>query len=532
MLNPIMLSLHKLVHRFPSNVNGFSRQVFSLRALCTVQSTSLNGQYQQFKPFADIPGPTLLPVFGHLHRLLLTSKPLGKRILELQLHDIQKYGAISKEMIPGREFLKISEPSDVAIVLRCEAKYPKRFEIPLFDFYREARGKTPGVFFLNGHEWHRHRSVISKRLLRPKEVAEYAPIFNDIASDLVVRLRNIRNDDCEVLYLDRELFRWSFESVAFVVLDKRLGAIGGTRINEQAEEFISAVGSLLESFATTLLLPHWFYKYIYETKSFKTFVESFDQMYFYAEHFIAEKIKELENQGGGLEVSEESEGERVGFMRFLLSSKKLTKEDLLASVIDLLFAGVDTTANTMQWALYLLGKHPMKQEKLRQEVISVLGDHQQATPHTLSKMPYLKAWVKETLRLYPVVFSLARMPPENLVLSGYRVPAGTQIDIGFFAMGRNEHLFDDPDSFKPERWLRDTEQSMSEIMDPFASLPFGFGQRMCIGRRLAELELYLLLARIVQEFSIEHPDDENIEPVLIGTIKPDRPVRIQFRDRY
>ena len=102
----------------------------------------------------------------------------------------------------------------------------------------------------------------------------------------------------------------------------------------------------------------------------------------------------------------------------------------------------------------------------------------------------------------------------------------------FSQMGRNEHLFDDPDSFKPERWLRDTEQSMSEIMDPFASLPFGFGQRMCIGRRLAELELYLLLARIVQEFGIEHPDDENIEPVLIGTIKPDRPVRIQFRDRY
>ena len=162
---------------------------------------------------------------------------------------------------------------------------------------------------------------------------------------------------------------------------------------------------------------------------------------------------------------------------------------------------------------------------------SVLGRHEHPTPHTLSKMPYLKAWVKETLRLYPVSPFLSRMPPEDLILSGYHVPAGTQIDISFYAMGRDENIFDDADSFKPERWLRNNETNKSGIPDPFASLPFGFGLRMCLGRRLAELEIYLVLTRMVQEFSIDYPENDFLEPALIGAVKPDRPVRVRFQDR-
>ena len=81
-------------------------------------------------------------------------------------------------------------------------------------------------------------------------------------------------------------------------------------------------------------------------------------MYDYAELFIGRRIKELEEKSS--KPTKETERDRVGFFEFLLASGKLTKDDLLASVIDVLFAGVDTTSNTMQWVLYMLAKNPEK----------------------------------------------------------------------------------------------------------------------------------------------------------------------------
>ena len=158
-------------------------------------------------------------------------------------------------------------------------------------------------------------------------------------------------------------------------------------------------------------LPTWFYK-IYVTQKFKNFVDNFDTMYYYAELFIERRIKELAEKS--CKPSRETERDRAGIFEFLLASGKFTKNDLLASVIDVLFAGVDTTSNTMQWVLYMLAKNPEKQKILRQEVLSLVGNSTCATPETLAQMPYLKAWLRETLRLYPVLSSILRRPREDI----------------------------------------------------------------------------------------------------------------------
>lgn len=124
--------------------------------------------------------------------------------------------------------------------------------------------------------------------------------------------------------------------------------------------------------------------------------DSMDKMYEYAEMFINRRIKEIEEQEIVKHTGIDGEG-KMGFFEFLLSSmssEKLSKDNLLGSVIDVLFAGVDTTSNTMQWVLYTLAKNPDKQEILRQEVLSVLEDKSQASPGTIAQMPYLKACEK------------------------------------------------------------------------------------------------------------------------------------------
>ncbi|XP_068709768.1 25-hydroxyvitamin D-1 alpha hydroxylase, mitochondrial-like [Montipora foliosa] len=508
----------------------------STRILALSTVTSSNQDDYTVKSLADIPGPKSLPVVGTGWTLLVGTggERLEKRLLSSQMQDVREYGYIHKHRFGGNAVVQLADPSDVAKVMRAESKYPERFRFPAIDYYREKRQKTAGIFFADGPEWYRHRSVLSKRMLRPKQVADYAAEFNEIITDFIHRLRTIREQsgtdkDNEVRELDNELFKWSFESVAFMLFEKRFGCLE-PEVNAEAQTFIKAVGEFLYSTTGVSLWPLWIFK-IYETKQFKQLFRSFDTMYEYAELFTQRRINELELKSS--ETSRFTDYDKAGFFEFLLSSGKITKDDFLASVIDVLFAGVDTTSNTMQWMLYMMAKNPEKQEVLRQEVLSVLGNETIATPTTLEEMPYIKAWVRETLRLYPVSSALFRILPKDMMIRDFHIPAGTQIIMLLYAMSRDENVFPQPEKFKPERWLRDraTKSKFNDAKEVFSSMPFGFGTRMCLGRRIAELELYLLLARIVQRFEIRYPPDEIVEPFVRGVIIPDRPLRVQLIDR-
>ena len=505
---------------------------------CTV-SSSLEEQTekQQIKAFKDLPGPISLPVIGTswVPFLGMCRKPLGKLLLSLQQDSVNKYGNIFRIDLPGMKAVQLANPCDVAKVLRSEPKYPRRFSLPIFDIYLKKRKRIPGVFLANDSDWYKYRRVWSKRMLRPKEVAEYASPFNEIVTDFIERLRKIREPfgstrENEVQGLDNELFKWSFESVAELLFDKRFGCLE-PEVNKDAQTFIQCTGDAFHNLMGTPFYPIWLIK-VYEPRQVKQMFESFDKLYEYAELFINRRLKEIVkvredmHSSGTVEV-------RLSFFEFLMSSDKLTKEDLLASVVDVLFGGVDTTSNAMQWILYMIATNPEKQDILRQEVMSILGDLEHASPNTLANMPYLKACVRETLRLYPIAHVVSRIPTEDLVLSGFHIPAGKQVDFLCQVMGRDESVFTDAEKFQPERWLRNKEdRKFTEAVHAFSSIPFGFGTRMCLGRRIAEMELHLLLARIVQEFEIRYaPVHEIVEPFVRGVTIPDRPVRVQFVDR-
>ena len=122
-----------------------------------------------------------------------------------------------------------------------------------------------------------------------------------------------------------------------------------------------------------------------------------------------------------------------------------------------------------------------------------------------------------------------RVLPTDIVLSGYHIPANTSMMFLNHSMGRSEELFEDALAFKPERWLRDDAGDLP--VDAFASLPFGFGVRMCLGRRLAELELQILLSKILLKFNLELPPGHVVENHFRGTNIPDKQIRVKFVDR-
>ena len=182
---------------------------------------------EPIKTISDLPGPVSLPVLGTAWQFFIGTKgePLGKRILRIKEENAKTYGRIFRQQFPGITLVSVTDPADVAKVLRAEPKYPQRLQFPILEYYREKRQKIPGVFFADGPEWYKHRSVISKRMLRPKEVADYATGFNEIITDVIHRLRTVREPggsekENEVNDLDKELFKWSFESVAEMLFDK------------------------------------------------------------------------------------------------------------------------------------------------------------------------------------------------------------------------------------------------------------------------------------------------------------------------
>ena len=541
-LASIKLTAAKVAHLPSRYPRLFIFRATRMATSSTVHHSSDAGAANSIKTLADLPGPLNLPIIKSAWTVLLlgfSGEPLGKRMLPLQAEGIKKYGKIYLIEIPDFRAVQLSDPADVETVLRNEPKYPQRFRSPIFDYYRERRKKNPGVFFANGTVWHNYRSVMSKRMLRPVEVADYSSAFNEIVSAFCERVKNIREcpgseREYEVKGLDNELFKLSFESVAEVVFGQRFGCLDA-QVNEDAQAFKTAVGTFLENFTASAFFPIWFLK-IFEPTPVKKMFHNFDKMYHYAEMFIEKRLKELEEQGK-MKPNERESGGKMGFFEVLLSSGNLTKEDLPASVIDILFGGVDTASNTMQWVIYMMARNPDKQAILRQEVLSVLGEQKHASPDTIAQMPYLRAWVRETLRLYPPVTILIRITNKDLILSGYHIPAGTELHLLPYQMSRDENVFEEPNAFRPERWLRGKKVSLQnskflEAKEVFSSLPFGFGRRMCVGRRIAELELRLLLARIVQQFEIRYPPDaDEVEPFFRGLMIPDRAVRVKFVDR-
>ena len=100
----------------------------------------------------------------------------------------------------------------------------------------------------------------------------------------------------------------------------------------------------------------------------------------------------------------------------------------------------------------------------------MVGNSTFATPETLTRMPYLKAWLRETLRLYPVLSAIPRRPKEDIILEGYHIPGGTaQVEFLVQLIGKDESIFEDAEAFKLERWLRNKDTALMESAKAFAS---------------------------------------------------------------
>lgn len=187
----------------------------------------------------------------------------------------------------------------------------------------------------------------------------------------------------------------------------------------------------------------------------------------------------------------------------------MTDVELRDELITLLIAGHETTASSLAWALYWIHQRPEVHEKLRQELAGLGTD---PDPNVIFRAPYLNAVCCEALRLYPVaMLALNRVVKSPLELLGYRLEPGTLIVPCIYLTHHREALYPEPKQFRPERFL---ERQFAQ----YEYLPFGGGNRRCIGMAFALFEMKLVLATVLSRWQMTVAEAQPLRPVRKGAL--------------
>lgn len=204
----------------------------------------------------------------------------------------------------------------------------------------------------------------------------------------------------------------------------------------------------------------------------------------------------------------------------------MTDAEVRDEAMTVFLAGHETTALALTYTLHLLATHPDVYARLIDEVDRELGGRRPNVADA-PKLTFTNAVVRESLRLYPPVWAMARLVARDTELLGVPLKQGCQVIASQWVVQRDPRWFTEPSRFRPERWLAG---ETSEI-PRFAYFPFGGGPRVCIGQHFALLEVVLILARFAQEVRFERESNAKLELAPVITLRPKGPVHFRVRRR-
>jgi cytochrome P450 len=347
-----------------------------------------------------------------------------------------------------------------------------------------------GLLTNEGDSWLRQRRLSAPAFHRER-VSTYASIMTSYAQQMLAGWK-----DGETLDIHQEMMRLTLQVVVRALFNVEA---------EQSAEISSALNLIMSNTTGIRILLPPIARYLPTPRmiSFRRAVTRMDHTVY---SIIAQHRASKNDSGDLLSMliaARDEDGSRM-------SDKQLRDE-----VLTFLIAGHETTALTLTWTWHLLAQHPQAERKLHQELDRVLGGR---VPEfsDLPALTYTERVIKESMRLYPPAWSLARTVISEFELRGYRIPAGANVVMSQWIMHRNPAYFPEPEKFDPDRWSPEKAQKLPR----FAYFPFGGGPRQCIGSSFAMMEATLLLATIAQNFQLHSVPGHPIVLVPSFTLRP------------
>ncbi|MEV1023679.1 cytochrome P450 [Streptomyces sp. NPDC050264] len=362
-----------------------------------------------------------------------------------------------------------------------------------------------------------------RRLLQPAfhhhRIADYSRHMREAIAE-----RTARWSDGQTLPLDQEIHGYAVTVVCRALFSSGLG-------DTVADEVETSLPVLLEGVKRRIAFPvRWVEKL--PTPANRRFERARERL----ASTLGGVIREYQRQGG----------EEGDLMALLLAARaaddapapdpasdrahayRLTDEQIHDEAMALFLGGVETARDVLSWACHLLAEHPDIQRELADEVDRVLAGGRDLDHDTLPELALTRRVLNETLRLYPPAWLLTRRTLVDLDLNGHRVPPGQNVLFSLYAMQRDPAVYTRPDAFEPDRWAGEAGAAL-----PRASfLPFGAGNRGCIGEPFAWEEMLIFLAAVARDWTLHPVPGHRIRPARSPMLSPrDLPMTVRARKR-
>ncbi|XP_042328404.1 cytochrome P450 2C19-like isoform X3 [Sceloporus undulatus] len=432
------------------------------------------------------PGPMPLPFIGNL--LQLTGKNISAQLRKLS----EIYGSVFTVYFGSERTVVIYGYSAVKKVLVDNGDdFLNRGSFPS----AEKTNKGFGVGMSNGERWVQIRrfSLMTMRNFgmgkkgieeRIQEEAEY----------LVKELRDRKGQP----FNPATLFSGATGNVISHILF-------GERFDYQDKDFVRILRLLTDSLRLESSIAGQLYNII---PGIMDYLPGAHQQLFKdmlsAKEFIAQKIKDHKNTFDPLNTP------RDFIDAFLLKMEQektnptteFTKDNLIMTVLDLYFAGTETSSTTLRYICMLLLEHPAVEAKIHEEIDRVIGRERPPAMKDRPGMPYTEAVIHEAQRYLDLLpFGILRMAKRDLELEGFTIPKGASIFPMLTSVLHDEKQFKSPFRFDPGHFL----DEKGDFKKNGADVPFSAGKRNCLGEGLARMELFLYLTTILQSFHIKYP---------------------------
>ena len=434
-----------------------------------------------------------LPPGNNLWRSLLASFTFLKDPIRAISRNMIRYSGTYSAILIGRGKIILTEDPDfIQYVLRENHTNYQKSEL---SSKTAARLFGNGLLFSNGGPWLRQRRLIQPAFHQGKIQGLYEIVIktaNEIISDF---------EEGEKIDLYPLMRRLSFGVLIHSLFDIRLSP---ETILELSEGFTDMQDFLLKD------VNQPFRKFLYPINR--------------AERAILEKSRSIRNIVKGIIDKRLEEKEMHNDLLDMLLNVKyedtgetMAQEQIIDEILVLLFAGHETTANTLSWLLYLIATNAGEAEKLKESISKIkITDS--------PKDEYINAVISESMRLYPAAWMTERVALSDDRFGGFSYPKGTIIIPFFYGLHRNKHNWEKESTFDPGRFIHSDTVKTKKAKNFF---PFGAGPRMCIGNNFAMAEMSFILHALLTKFEISATDEiPGMWPLI--TLRP-RNLRMNFK---
>lgn len=390
----------------------------------------------------------------------------------------------------GKKLHVITDPEGMMQVLAQEAK---KFTKTAIDARILGPATKEGLLSVHGDQWKRQRRAVAPMFAK-RHMTDLAPIITEVLNGFKTKL-----DASPDLDLNAGMAELTFDVLAKALLGDPQG-LDGERLKFATRNAVTAAGTLRPD--DLIPWPRWVPRPISPKGS--------------------RALKMLKSAADDLLESRDKEAPGDDLVGLLISAidpksgQALSRRERRDNLIGFFIAGHETTALTLTWALYLAGMHKPTAERIRAEVLEVCG-HGDITYEDIDKLTFTRAVLDETMRLYPPAPMLKRECQEETEVLGRKIEVGDTFLLCNYVMHRTERLWENPNAFDPDRFIRQPELKAKGA--PY--MPFGAGPRICVGMAFAIMEAVMALGTLVRDYDIKVPDDCYPRPLMTVTLRPE-----------